>query len=280
MDYNLHKKGVRERACDSLPLGCCTADYPISISIPYKETLTGHRVYKWPIVKKTGKFAKLTEDEPFEHPTKQSWRSRSRAGWTLGASLPGWHSMTTLTYQTPPETFDQVRKHFVLWTDRIRAKYGKNPHGWFLEFQDRAAPHFHVFWPLGLGVAALMSTEETRIYRRHRKKTIIPCGPTASYLAESWIDIVGTDTKEFRDFQRGGITEFFRTPDAAGRYVAKEGAKGAQKEAPYPVSRWWYLSPELHPVFIRTGEIPLTEWEIKHGGICLSRVWPSDSWQK
>jgi hypothetical protein len=99
-------------------------------------------------------------------------------------------------------------------------------------------------------------------------------------MVHSWIQIVGDTSREFLDFQNGGITELFRCPDAAGRYVAKEGGKGAQKEAPYPITRWWYLSPELHGDFSNGGEIALTDWELAHGGICLSRVWPRDDWKE
>lgn len=274
MEYEV-KPARRERP-PCLPLGVHVFDYPAESMVEWKETSKGYRIYKWPSLceRQNGKGEKDRQKKI------QSITSRRRAGFVLGASEPGWYGMTTLTYRTPPERFCEVQGHFRKWKDRIRKHFGKSPHGWFLEFQQNGSPHFHVFWPLTGPVYEALKSESTVSRMRKGKVTKVCNGPSSDYIYTAWMNIVGDKSIEFEKFQSGGITEIFRFPDAAGRYVAKEANKLHQKEAPYNVPQWWYISPELRAAFVNSGSVSVVEWSKEHGDICLARMWPKEQCSK
>jgi len=62
--------------------------------------------------------------------------------------------MVTLTYPDNFETDDKaVKRHLELLRKRMERAFGKKPRGiWALEFQERGAPHFHLFIGLPRGV--------------------------------------------------------------------------------------------------------------------------------
>jgi hypothetical protein len=274
MEYTV--KPARKERPPALPLGVHVLDYPEGSMVEWKATAKGYRLFKWPALcmRQNGK------GEKDRQKTIQSLTSRRRAGFVLGASEPGWYGMTTLTYRTPPERFCEVQRHFRKWKDRVRKHFGKSPHGWFLEFQKRSAPHFHIFWPLTGPVYERLSSEPTKVVFRKGKLTTVCNGDAAEYLSSAWMNIVGDLSDEFFSFQTGGITEIFRVPDAAGRYVAKEANKLHQKEAPYKIPQWWYISPELRAEFVNSGSMKVDEWSSEHGDICLARMWPKTQCEK
>lgn len=85
---------------------------------------------------------------------------------------------------------------------------------WFLEFQQRGAPHFHIFttW-----------------------------APNCDWVARRWYEIVGSD--DIRHLQAGTRTEYLRNGRAGTiSYASKYAAKMEQKECPENfenVGRWW-----------------------------------------
>lgn len=87
---------------------------------------------------------------------------------------------------------------------------------WFLEFQARGAPHFHVL-------------------------TNRPLTPQESYdLRKYWAKLVGSKCPYHRTM--GVKAETLRSPHAAGMYAAKYSAKSDQKEIPpafEQVGRFW-----------------------------------------
>lgn len=136
-------------------------------------------------------------------------------------NFPGLAVMVTLTYPSEfPADGRLVKDH---WR-RMRQWFVRNgcPVGlWFLEFQQRGAPHFHVFMP-------------TRV--------------EAMKVARAWYRIVGSGDE--RHLWAGTRTEALRRPHAAGTYAAKYAAKADQKEVPEDyenVGRFWgtWGSPEI-----------------------------------
>jgi hypothetical protein len=92
---------------------------------------------------------------------------------------------------------------------------------WFLEFQERGAPHFHVFLT---GECA---------YRE---------------VSEAWYRIVGSGDE--RHLRAGTRIERVRCEHAASAYAAKESSKMAQKQVPAEyrsVGRFWGLFGGLRP---------------------------------
>jgi hypothetical protein len=90
------------------------------------------------------------------------------------------------------------------------------------------------------------------------------------WLVNAWIAATGNCSEAFSRFQRGGIVEVLRSPDAAARYIAKEAGKREQKELPEGVEggkRWWWLSKRGKPVPEARGR--LIDWPL---AVPLSRV--------
>jgi len=131
-----------------------------------------------------------------------------------------YHIMGTLTYPAEyPKDGRIVKGHLRAFIERCRRYHEKNGNNgwsifWFLEFQERGAPHFHFFtnFEIDKGLLALW-----------------------------WHDIV--DSRDSRHLLAGTRIEYLR----AGRsgtlgYAAKYAAKSSQKEVPpcfANVGRFW-----------------------------------------
>ena len=131
----------------------------------------------------------------------------------IARNFPNLDIMLTLTYPAAfPMDGRQVKNHwrrFRQWMVRNAANTGL----WVLEFQERGAPHFHVF------LQKPLDRDE---------------------VAKAWYKIVNTgDPKHLR---AGTRIERFRFPPALGGYVMKYAAKLEQKEVPAEfenVGRFW-----------------------------------------
>ncbi|QTR49217.1 rolling circle replication-associated protein [Candidatus Thiothrix anitrata] len=103
---------------------------------------------------------------------------------------------------------------------------------WFLEFQKRGAPHYHLFlsnYPLG-GVAA---------------------------VSKAWFKIVGSQDPKHLDWHMGRLSgrpclEYMRKPHAASFYATKYASKQEQKNVPEgysDVGRFWGIFGGMRPVW-------------------------------
>ena len=120
--------------------------------------------------------------------------------------------MVTLTYgEAWPRDGKIVKKQLSAWFERVRrlGYFDKHSLVWWLEFQERGAPHIHM---------------------------VITGWISRRWVAQSWADITkGVEEACTR-------VESLRNPDAAGSYAAKYAAKGDQKEVPdgfINVGRFW-----------------------------------------
>lgn len=135
-------------------------------------------------------------------------------------NMPKPKIMLTLTY---PGAFPVDGKKVKRDLDSFRKWLARRGvlSAWFLEFQERGAPHFHIFISLPV------------------KK---------EKLSLAWYRIVGSgDEKHLR---AGTKVEWLRNPNAAGIYASKYGAKAEQKEVPEEyknVGRFWGMSRKLKP---------------------------------
>lgn len=160
-------------------------------------------------------------------------------------------SFLTLTYPDEYTTDGkQVKKHLDLMIKQLK-RYGLDSGIWFLEFQKRGAPHFHLFLP-----------------------------DYKSYLSEkialSWCRIVGSGDSKHLDFHLGKLSgrhcyEKMHKPHAASYYASKYAIKCEQKEVPEEyqnVGRFWGYWGEMKP-----------SWNFVHGrggyshsaAVCLIR---------
>ena len=150
------------------------------------------------------------------------------------------YSMITVTYPMEfPSDGKLVKKHlhqFCVW---LRKTFYGIRGVWFLEFQMRGAPHFHIITDVDLVSYGDMTT------RRRRKKTpgkasYETCVEIEAAASRAWYRIVKSgDPKHLR---AGTSWEAFEHPEAAERYAAKHSAKPRQKDVPEGyenVGRFW-----------------------------------------
>lgn len=134
----------------------------------------------------------------------------------LGAFLDNFREdfrvMVTLTYpNTFPNSGSECKRHLKAFTERAR-RSGYLEHAsfvWFLEFQERGAPHFH-----------LLCTEFIGMH----------------WVARSWSEVTGGN------IQACSRTERLLNPNSAGAYARKYAAKSEQKVVPKgfeKVGRMW-----------------------------------------
>lgn len=148
--------------------------------------------------------------------------SRNRLAFVANNTPVTFEWMVTLTYPSEFETDGKtVKAHlnkFLTWMRK--AKPGVQ-YLWFLEFQRRGAPHFHILLDMPLD----------------RQK-----------VSERWFDHVNSgDVKHIR---AGTNVERIRKPDGARRYAVKYSMKMKQKKVPKAyrnVGRFWGNSRGVNP---------------------------------
>jgi len=194
----------------------------------------------------------------------QSRRSRHRAAFSLGNAECDWLAMTTLTYhQLPPA--ERVKADLDTFRRSWRAKWEEPLDGWIMEIQERGAPHFHVLHAAGTNFARTALASPSREVDRKGHATRILGGNAAKWISREWLASTGeANDEKARAFCAGGLTEFFRSPDAAGRYAAKESCKRQQKILPdiyaQGLGRWWFLHKKWKPVCRGVFSADLKNW--------------------
>lgn len=142
-------------------------------------------------------------------------KSLSRLKFVADEVSDKFFAMITLTYPSIwPSNGQVVKRHwnaFRTWLVRKHNVCGL----WFLEFQERGAPHFHVF------ISARVPYQE---------------------VAEVWYRIVASGDE--RHLRAGTRVEMLRERHAAGAYAVKYAEKMVQKNVPdqfQNVGRFWGL---------------------------------------
>lgn len=137
-------------------------------------------------------------------------------------------TIITLTYPGEyPKSGKEIKEHLNRFLAWMRGKFKSIQYLWFLEFQSRGAPHFHVLLDLLLtGYKSEIST--------------------------AWYKAVGSGDE--RHLRAGTNTEKIRKVDGAARYAAKYAAKREQKSVPgdfADVGRFWGASRKVKPKAIK-----------------------------
>lgn len=160
-----------------------------------------------------------------------SYKSRQRLAFIAANTAVRFLTMITLTY---PAAFSQdgeaVKKHFHAFLTFCRRDFGKPSYLWFLEFQKRGAPHFHLLldYPLPR-TSVLVSAVRFRV-------------------AATWYRIVGSGDE--KHLAAGTRVERLRSSLGGARYAVKYAFKMRQKLVPKPyqnVGRFWGCSRAVIP---------------------------------
>jgi len=204
----------------------------------------------------------------------QSNNSRSRAAFAFGNAECDWLAMTTLTWHNVPSP-EHVKSTLEKFRRAWRVRWLEPMDGWIMEMQERGVPHFHLFHALQSRVGGIIAGMPTRIFKRKGKKTEIVGGSFENWIVQTWLTCTGeSDDLRAIAFNRGGICEIFRTPDAAGRYISKESYKRGQKELPphyaEGLGRWWWLAKRWAMLPRSVHDARMVNWPWK---VPLARVW-------
>jgi hypothetical protein len=154
-------------------------------------------------------------------------------------------SFITLTYPKDyPCDGKEVKRHLNLILTALRKRIGKFSYLWFLEFQRRGAPHFHIFCGYELPAPLCPMRRETG----RRVKEVRVNWEHQDWLCDRWFEIVDSGDEKHR--RVGAAWEVVEKPDGMARYVAKEAYKTFQKVVPKDyqnVGRFWGTSRDFKP---------------------------------
>lgn len=131
--------------------------------------------------------------------------SRNQLKFTLRNAVCDWLEFTTLTYPGEyPLDGRECKRHLNLFLTHLRSDYKGLKYVWFMEFQERGAPHFHIFTTCAL--------------------------PGKTYVSPLWFHIVNSGDK--RHLEAGTQVKGLATSEEAIRYATSYANKANQKEVP------------------------------------------------
>jgi hypothetical protein len=187
------------------------------------RTIDSFEVYKNDVVVRRNRDVVLPENRPTRSEIGYfSARARKRLAFVAANTDVEFVTMITLTYPGQFETDGkEVKRHLNLFLKRFARRY-EHEYLWFLEFQQRGAPHYHV-----LSNVNRNSIDEL-------------------WLSESWYEIVGS--QDAKHLLAGTRVERLRKTGA--RYAVKYAYKMRQKNVPAEyqnVGRFYGYSTAVKP---------------------------------
>lgn len=175
--------------------------------------------------------------------TNISPRSLSRLALLASENSQKFHSMITLTYgQNYPLDGTRVKYHLNYFLTKLKRSYGPFDYLWFLEFQKRGAPHFHILTSLA-GPTRLqrlkMGKEWANIIEPHSwpYERVVWAGGEACYLGE-----YQTNDAVVSVHSHKSVWDKIHRHNGAAHYVVKYATKIHQKDVPRAyknVGRFW-----------------------------------------
>lgn len=171
-----------------------------------------------------------------------SRHSRRRLQFYAANTSVEFRNMLTLTYPNIETDGKLVKKHLNHFLTRCRQRLESFSYLWFLEWQKRGSPHFHILTP-----------------------QFIPY----DWVAAEWYRIVDSGNPDH--LAAGTRVEALREKDGGKRYAVKYASKTFQKEAPeeyHNVGRLWGCSRDVKPdpptvLDVRPGDLAalLADWK-------------------
>lgn len=192
--------------------------------------------------------------------TTLSAKSRNKLLFTACTTSVEFGSMITLTYGAQfPLDGVKVKSHLSKIVKRLK-RWGIVDYIWFLEFQKRTAPHFHI----------LVDYEPTGTDNRN------------CWLGRAWSEVIEASEVKYSSLldrrvrsHKSAVTmsnssdkswEKVRTDKGAVRYLAKYALKTTQKTVPdtfRKVGRYWGTSKGVVENKVGSIEIPLTATDLR-----------------
>lgn len=193
--------------------------------------VTGIEIYSSDVVVKREGYAPAVKDRTRAPIREFSRKSRQRLAFVASNTDIVFRSMITLTYPRQfPADGRLVKKHLNRFLQWFKRDTGKCSVLWFLEFQQRGAPHVHI-----LSDRMVPRTEQNRKGLRLR-------------VSAAWYRIVGSG--DLRHLAAGTRTERLRSLEGGRRYAVKYAMKMRQKLVPESyqnVGRFWGSTRDVPP---------------------------------
>jgi len=197
--------------------------------------------------------------------TRISRRSLNRMAFLVANCEVKFYSLATLTYGANyPLNGRIVKMHINKFVTYMRRSFGEFEYFWFLEFQQRGAPHFHFVSTLpgpsrsGRELLAVIWAGITELGNWPYTGISSPYGESRA--------VQGLFTRDsvFRQHRRVQVWEALRSQDGAARYAVKYALKSYQKSIPTDyrdLGRSWAAS---RGVRLPEGDlVPATEEEVR-----------------
>jgi hypothetical protein len=189
----------------------------------YYGQIVGVELYANDVVVKRQALNRTPPKSPRGTVKEFSKASRRRLAFVASNTEVPFRTMVTLTYPSEyPSDGPTVKGHLREFLTWFQKETGGCEYLWFLEFQKRGAPHFHILtdWPLP----------------RDRDNKLLWYGKVAG----RWYIIVGSG--DIKHLQAGTRTEKLRKPEGGRFYAVKYAQKCRQKKVPpeyQNVGRFW-----------------------------------------
>lgn len=155
-------------------------------------------------------------------------KSRKKLAFVASNTSVDFDAMVTLTYPSGyPCDGRIVKGHLAAFLQWMRRRIKGLSYLWFIEFQKRGAPHYHVLYT----------------------KKGVRLGKTD--VSRRWYEIVGSE--DGRHLVAGTRVETVRNPEGLRHYAVKYAMKMHQKDVPEGyehVGRFWGHSADVKPKFV------------------------------
>lgn len=229
----------------NIPAGELNRLFPIAAICVYEKAIVVSRSSTLPDVlkrihAKRGKVSRLSR------------RSLSKLAFLVACSPATFYSILTLTFgQNYPLSGKVVKAMLHKFLIYLRRKFGDFEYYWFLEFQRRGAPHFHLVTSLvgpsrvQRDVMACLWAKVCEPYDLAYTAIKAPYGAKNATVGET------TQQATIRQHRRVRTWESLRSEDGAARYALKYALKTRQKVVPKnyrDVGRFWGISPGAKPL--------------------------------
>ena len=221
-DIVLHSKRIRDRTDFTISTNLGGSDFVVPDKEPKSEIeayldesddgLVAEQVASREKGKRSGSRAAITE---------LTKTSSNKMKFTLRNSLCPFEGFVTLTYpRRYPRDGRTCKKHLNQFLNHLRKDYPGIKYFWFMEFQERGAPHFHVF------MSCLV--------------------PGKTYTSPLWYRIV--NSKDSAHLKAGTNVVRLRRSEDVVKYATSYAKKATQKMTPDDfsrVGRFWGCSRKL-----------------------------------
>ena len=184
----------------------------------------------------------------------------------IGDGEPIWASLLTVTYHRRwPTCGPCLKRHLNALRTAICDRYGAIVYFWFLEYQERGAPHLHIllsFCPIG----------RYKRLSRGRRSWREP----HEWVSAKWQACIGEEYATPEGLRAGCRWEAMEEPESAAGYMAAYSKKLSQKQIPpgyLPPGAWWGRSQSLRdPEPLHEMRLPRAMWrEVMGAGVTSSR---------